>query len=374
MSRTLVVTNDFPPRQGGIENFVHALATRFPPGQLIVYTSATPGAAEYDARLPFQVVRDRSRVLLPTPRMTRRAVELARAHDCDRVWFGAAAPLGLMAPALRRAGVARLVATTHGHEVWWARVPGARWALRRIGAGVDVVTYLGEYTRSAIAPALGPAAARMARLVPGVDASVFRPDVDGTPVRERYGLADRPVILCVSRLVARKGQDTLIRALPLVREAVPEAVLLLVGKGPYEKTLRRLVARLGLADSVVFAGGQPHGALPPFYAAADVFAMPCRTRRLGLEVEALGIVYLEASAAGRPVVAGDSGGAPDAVRDGETGYVVDGRRVIEVADRLVELLTDPEKARVMGEKGRAWVQAEWSWDRSYEQLRALLAG
>lgn len=313
-------------------------------------------------------------MLLPTPRVTARAVELARLHGCDSVWFGAAAPLGLMAERLRReAGIRRAVATTHGHEVWWARTPGARALLRRIGDRTDALTYLGAATRAPIAAALGPAAARrMVRLAPGVDPEAFRVR-DGHPeIRERYGLGARPVILRAARLVPRKGQDTLIRALPAVRRAVPGAALLLTGDGPYARTLRRLAEDTGAAGHVIFAGGQPHAEMPGHYAAADVFAMPCRTRRRGLEVEGLGIVFLEAAAAGLPVLVGDSGGAPDAVRDGETGHVVDGRDVEAVADRLVGLLWDREAAAAMGEKGRAWVREAWGWGSAYATLEGLL--
>ncbi|WPO71066.1 glycosyltransferase family 4 protein [Streptomyces sp. KN37] len=371
--RTLVITNDFPPRQGGIETFVDTLTRRFPPGTAVVYTSAEPGDVAYDSTFPHPVVRDRARTLLPTRRTGERAVALARRYGCDRVWFGAAAPLGLLAGRLRReAGVRTVVATTHGHEVWWARTPGARTLLRRIGTGADCVTYLGPSTREPVRWAMDPDV-RFARLVPGVDAEEFGPGVDGRPVRERYGLTDgRPVVLCAARLVPRKGQDTLIEAWPMVRRAVAGATLLLVGAGPYEARLRRLAEEQGVLDGVVFAGGHPHHAMPPFYAAADAFAMPCRTRRGGLEVEGLGIVFLEAAAAGLPVVAGDSGGAPDAVRDGESGYVVDGRSPAAVADRLVRLLRDRGLARSMGDKGRAWVREEWDWGRSYEVLAGLL--
>ena len=225
----------------------------------------------------------------------------------------------------RAAGAQRIVATTHGHEVGWARLPVARQALRRIGDTCDVVTYLGEYTRRHIEGAFGRHA-RLEQLTPGVDVDTFRPDVDGSAVRARYGLADRPVIVCVSRLVPRKGQDTLIRALPLIRRQVRDAALLIVGRGPDEDRLRRLARETGVDRHVVLTGGVPAADLPQYYAAGDVFAMPCRTRRGGLDVEGLGIVYLEASATGLPVVAGNSGGAPEAVRPGETGYVVDGPR------------------------------------------------
>ncbi|AEN12666.1 MULTISPECIES: glycosyltransferase family 4 protein [unclassified Streptomyces] len=379
MPRTLVVTNDFPPRQGGIETFVHAMTSRFPADRVVVYTSSEPGAAAHDAALGYPVVRDRARTLLPTARVADRAAALARRYGCDSVWFGAAAPLALMAGRLRReAGIRRIVATTHGHEVWWARTPGTRALLRRIGERTDTVTYLGAATRAPVAAALGPdAARRMARLVPGVDSEVFRTPAPGGreapgSVRATHGLRGRPVILCAARLVPRKGQDTLIRALPLVRDAVPDAVLLLAGDGPYGRSLRRLARSTGCEDAVVLAGGRPHTAMPAYFAAADVFAMPCRTRRRGLEVEGLGIVFLEAAAAGLPVVAGDSGGAPDAVRDGESGHVVDGRDVGAVAARLVELLGDPACAAAMGEKGRAWVQEEWTWETTYGRLAALL--
>ena len=148
MTRTLVVTNDFPPRAGGIQAFVHSLAVRQPPGDVLVYAPAWKGAAEFDAAQPFEVVRHRTSLMLPTPDVARRARDLARSHHASAVWFGAAAPLGLLAPALRRAGIARAVASTHGHEVGWALLPGARQVLRHIGAGQDVVTYLGAYTYS----------------------------------------------------------------------------------------------------------------------------------------------------------------------------------------------------------------------------------
>ncbi|MFD4243549.1 glycosyltransferase family 4 protein [Streptomyces sp. NPDC058525] len=370
MGTTLIITNDFPPRQGGIETFVHAMATRVPDDDVVVYTSSEPGAAEFDATLPFPVIRDPARTLLPTRRATARALDLARRHGCDRVWFGAAAPLAAMAPALRRAGIRRIVATTHGHEIWWARVPGARRLLRRVGDSVDVVTYLGEYTRARIAPALGPRA-RMSRLVPGVDADVFRPDLTtGRTLRRRYGLEHRTVILCVARLVPRKGQDTLIRAMPQIRRTVPDAALLVVGRGPDERRLRRLADRHA-PGSVVFAGGLDHSETPACYAAADVFAMPCRTRRAGLEAEGLGIVFLEASATGLPVLAGDSGGAPDAVLDGQAGRVVDGRDVAGVAEALAELIISPGRA-AMGAAGRRWVEEEWSWEASSRHLTQLL--
>ena len=380
MEKTLIVTNDFPPRPGGIQAFLHSMAVRLDPSDVIVYASTwkrgregAEATAAFDAEQPFTVVRDRSTMLLPTPRVTRTAAELLRRHRCRSVWFGAAAPLGLMAPRLRRAGAERLVATTHGHEAGWAQLPGARTLLRRIGERTDTLTYLGEYTRSRIARALTPgAASRMVQLPPGVDEKTFHPDSGGDAVREGLGLSDRPVVVCVSRLVPRKGQDTLIRALPRVLAEVPDAVLLVVGGGPYRGELEKLAAELGVRESVRFTGAVPWEELPAHFGAGDVFAMPCRTRRGGLDVEGLGIVYLEASATGLPVVAGDSGGAPDAVLDGETGWVVPGGDAEETAGRLVTLLEDPELRRRMGARGRAWVEERWRWDLLAERLEELL--
>ncbi|MGW1190153.1 glycosyltransferase family 4 protein [Streptomyces sp. NPDC002559] len=380
MDKTLIVTNDFPPRPGGIQAFLHNMALRLDPGRIVVYASTWKRSPEghaataaFDAEQPFPVVRDSTTMLLPTPGATRQAVRLLREHGCTSVWFGAAAPLGLMAPALRRAGARRLVATTHGHEAGWAQLPASRQLLRRIGEGTDTITYLGEYTRSRIAPALTPGAAgRMVQLPPGVDEKTFHPGSGGDLVRARLGLADRPVVVCVSRLVPRKGQDTLILAMPKILAQVPDAVLLIVGGGPYADDLKRLAVRTGVDASVRFTGPVPWEELPAHYGAGDVFAMPCRTRRGGLDVEGLGIVFLEASATGLPVVAGDSGGAPDAVLDGETGWVVRGGSSEEAADRIVTLLHDPELRRRMGERGRAWVEEKWRWDLLAERLRALL--
>ncbi|WP_035805583.1 glycosyltransferase family 4 protein [Kitasatospora mediocidica] len=383
MRKTLIVTNDFPPRPGGIQAFVHNMAVRQPAGSIVVYASSWGPRSDahrreterFDAEQPFPVIRDRTTMMVPTPRVTRRAAEILRAEGCDAVWFGAAAPLGLMAPALRRAGAARLLGMTHGHEAAWAQLPASRQLLRRIGEGTDTLTYLGEYTRSRIARAVGPGpAARMVQLPPGVDEKTFHPDSGGAEVRARLGLTDRPVVVCVSRLVPRKGQDTLITAMPRILAVEPDTVLLIVGGGPYLADLRRLAEATGVADSVRFTGSVPWAELPAHYGAGDVFAMPCRTRRGGLDVEGLGIVYLEASATGLPVVAGDSGGAPDAVLEGRTGYVVPGGAPGAAAERIVRLLGDEGLRRELGAAGRRWVEEAWRWDLLAGRLGALLAG
>jgi phosphatidylinositol alpha-1,6-mannosyltransferase len=376
MSRTLVVTNDFPTRRGGIEGFVFALCGQLNPDEVVVYTAAMPGAAEFDAALEFEVVRDRSRMLLPTGRVVRRVQEVLCTRGCDRVLFGASAPLGLLAPALRRAGAEHCVALTHGHETWWATVPGTRSALRRIGDACDTLTYVSRWCAERIGRALSAdARSRMRRLAPGVDCQRFAPGCGGDEVRDRLGIApDDPVVVSVARMVARKGQDTLVRAWPSVLAKVPRAVLLLIGDGPNRRNVERLSDRRGVRDNVVFAGSVPWAETPAYFDAGDVFAMPSRTRRGGLEPEALGIVFLEAAACGLPVVVGDSGGSPDAVRHEETGLLVDAQNRSAVASALVRLLSDQHLAVRMGSAGRAWVSSEWTWHSSGTRLKSLLAG
>ena len=374
MPKVLLVTNDFPPRPGGIQSFLHGLVSRLPPDDVVVYTSRWRGWEEWDATQPFRVVREDTSVLLPTPAVSRRAQSLLREHGCNVAWFGAAAPLGLLADSLRKAGARRVVATTHGHEAGWAMLPGARQLLRRIASSVDVLTYLGDYTRTRLAGAVGAAnAAKLQRLTPGVDTELFRPGL-GAQVREDLGLSDRPVVVCVSRLMPRKGQDTLVRVLPSLQQEMGDVALLLVGGGPYRSRLESMVTEAGLQGSVRFTGSVPWESLPSFYGAGDVFAMPCRTRLGGADVEGLGIVYLEASACGLPVIAGDSGGAPDAVLPGETGYVLDGRSREDLTAQLSRLLPDRGRRERLGARGREWVQQQWSWDVAGWRLAGLLDG
>lgn len=375
MARTLLVTNDFPPRAGGIQNYLQELVDRLPADEIAVYAPAWPGAEAFDAARPYPVHRHPTSLMLPGPGVARRAAGLARRYGATTVWFGAAAPLAVLGPGLRRAaGVRRVVASTHGHEVGWSMLPAARQVLRRIGRDADALTVVSRYTRRRFAAAFGPDAA-LELLPPGVDTERFRPDPAArAALRRRHGLGDAPVVTCLSRLVARKGQDQLVRALPRVRARVPGARLLLVGGGPDATRLRTLAAAHGVAGHVVFAGAVPAAELPGYHAVGDVFALPCRTRGGGLDVEGLGIVLLEASAAGVPVVAGDSGGAPETVREGVTGHVVGGRDPDALVDALAGLLADPARARSTGAAGRAWMRRDWALSGRVERLRDLLSG
>jgi len=374
MPSILLVTNDFGPRAGGIETFVIGLLERMPSGEVVVYTSSQEGSADFDQRwkreFGVEVIRDRSSILLPTPRVIKNLRNILRARSITKVWFGAAAPLGLSARWLRKAGATHIVALTHGHEVWWSKVWPFSWAMSEIARSIDVATYLGEFTKEAIAPRFDDRN-KLRKIAPGIDTEHFKPS-DPSKLRRELGIDDRPTIISVGRLVHRKGQDRLVEAMSRIVKELPNALLVFVGEGPHRKVLDRLVKKYELQEHVRFIGRIHYADLPRYIALGDVFAMPSRSRLLGLEVEGLGIVYLEASACGLPVVGGSSGGAPDAVKDGITGFVVDGNNIDEIAERTTKLLRDHQLRKAMGQAGREWAVAEWRWQRWSSEFNETL--
>lgn len=371
--RTLVVTNDFPPTVGGIQSYVRDFLDTQHAERITVFASTqdSEAAAAYDATLGYEVIRWPRSVMLPTPTTAQAMAEIIKARDIDTVWFGAAAPLALMAPAARAAGADRIIASTHGHEVGWSMLPGARQVLRKIGDEADVITYISDYTLRRFRSAFGPRPCFI-HLPSGVDEQIFQPASaqERAATRACQGIPeDAPVISCISRLVPRKGQDKLIAALPEVLAQHPDAVLLIIGGGRIEEKLRRAAAPLG--DSVRFLGRLEHAEMVQVLAASDLFAMPARTRGKGLDVEGLGIVYLEAQACGVPVIAGTSGGAPETVT-AQTGVVVDGRDVAKLAAAITELLGDPERRAALGAAGRKHVEESWRWEFMGARLREIL--
>jgi phosphatidylinositol alpha-1,6-mannosyltransferase len=375
-SRILCITNDFGPRAGGIETFVIGLIERLPRSRVIVYTGAQENSEQYDRRwledYGVEVVRDKAKILLPTPGVAYCVKAIVREQKISTVFFGAAAPLGLLSRTLRKAGVTHIVALTHGHEVWWSKVWPFTLAMKFISLHVNHLAYLGEFTRSAIAKSVTKEAAQsMVKIAPGIDTDHFSP-INANQLREELGLTHKKVIVSVGRLVHRKGQDVLIEAMPAIIEEVPEAHILMIGEGPYRSYLENRVKALGLQGKVTFIGRVQYADLPRYICAGDLFVMPSRSRLAGLEVEGLGIVYLEASACGLPVIAGNSGGAPDAVLQGETGLVVDGTSKTDVAAAVVELLLDTGRSKAMGIAGRQWIIQEWRWEIWSSRFAQLL--
>ena len=371
------ITNDFGPRAGGIETFVMGLIERLPVGSVTVYTSQQGDTRAYDQnwfdKFGVRVIRDKSKVLLPTPRVFRAVRRVIISEEIESIFFGAAAPLAVMAGGLRKAGAKKLVALTHGHEVWWARIWPFNWAIGYIGRSVDHLTYLGDFTRAKISRALSQKSiSAMVKIAPGIDTAHFAPSASATQLRQSLGLTNKKVIVSVGRLVHRKGQDYLISALPEILRHHPDTHILMVGEGPYRKKLEALTVNLALKNSITFIGRIQYADLPSYICVGDLFAMPSRSRLAGLEVEGLGIVYLEASACGLPVIAGKSGGAPDAVLEGVTGVTVDGRNSSDIARAAIALLDDLDEARAMGARGREWVISNWHWETWAKEFGKLL--
>lgn len=356
----LVVTAHFPPMAGGVATFTEQFVRRLPSERVVVLAPDVPGAAAYDAAAPFPVYRYQ-RSLVGDLGLSRRVASLVSDHDLGFAWITAAAPLAAVAPALRKAGIARIVASSHGQELAWARLPVTRSAFAAAMRSIDVLTYLGDVTRGGLTKAIG-SRAELVHLPGGVDADIYRPEIGRALIRDRHRLGERPVVVSVSRLVTRKGHDRLIDAWQRVLRAVPDAALLVVGDGSARRRLERRAAKRGHEESVIFAGTVPPNELPAHLAAGDVFALPIRDRWGGLETEGLGLAVLEASAAGLPVVVGRSGGTPSAVLDGTTGHLVDGKDTDGIADAVIGLLTDRSRAVAMGAAGRDWVKRAWSWD------------
>ena len=368
MPSTLIITNDFPPWVGGIESFVSDICDLLD-YDVVVYTSGVPGAAASDRERPFPVIRD-GPLLLPTPRVATRAASLLRATGATRVIFGAAAPLGLLGPVLRRAGARRIVGLTHGHETWWARLPAVRQLLRRIGDSCDHLTTISSYTERHIASALTPSARRrLLRLAPPVDTERFRPP---------QAAAQRSAARCiaVARLIPQKGLCTLLRAWRIVLDRAARShltpELTIVGDGPQRGMLERTVEELELSKSTRIIGALSRTGVIAQLQQAGVFALPVRTRWAGLNPEGLGLAALEAAACGLPVIVGHSGGTPETVREADTGFLVPSGDHRLLAERLSLLLENPSLAQQMGSRGRHYVSAHFSMDSARARLREAL--
>jgi phosphatidyl-myo-inositol dimannoside synthase len=368
--RTLLVTNDYAPRVGGIQRTLEALVRCMPPDRVAVLCPNAEGGGVFDEAAPYAVYRQPERFLWPVPDMRRRLHEAVRSFGAEVVLFGAVYPLALLGPSLAETGTPYLAAA-HGFEYWLSIAPGTHALVRRAtsrAARVPVMcsAFIARVVRTAV-----PNEVPVSVMYPGADLEAFRPDLPYEDLTELHGVANRPLIVCVSRLVARKGQDVLIRAMPRIRRDVPDASLLIVGDGPDRDRLEGLAADAP-DGCVAFSGQVSEGDLPRYYRAGNVFAMPCRSRLGGLEVEGWGNVFLEAAACARPVVVGDSGGARESLVPGETGLLVNGSDVAEVAGAVGSLLADPQRAEAMGRAGRERVERAFGWSRAADQLAGWL--
>ena len=366
----LLVTNDFPPKVGGIQSYLWELWRRLPPGDVTVLTTRHEGAASFDRAQPFRVVRDRAPLLLPSPALVRRIDALAAEVGATLVVLDPALPLGLVGAALH----VRYAVVLHGAEVTVpGRLPGSRQLLRRVLKGAVHVIASGRYV-AAEADLVAGQALQTSVVPPGVDAERFHPLSEFQRVAARADLGlpvEGRLVVGLSRLVPRKGLDVLARAAPAVAAGRPDVVVAIGGTGRQGRRLARMAAA---GDRPVQLLGEiSRNALPLLFGAADLFAVPCRNRWGGLEQEGFGIVFLEAAAAGVPSVAGRSGGSTEAVADGETGLVVDRPAdPAAVAQVLGRLLDDAELRRRMGLAARRRAVTEFSYDILARQLQAAL--
>lgn len=359
--RVLLTTSQFAPELGGVPRLLWQFCIHCPPGVDVRVLSVRqqPPAfyTDFDAHVPFPIerVEPLPGIGLTSARFAAHLVAAVRRWRPDVVLCGVAYPTAVIAGAATRLTPAPYVVYTHSED---ATIPGQRkraalaWALGR-ASGVIAVS---QFARRELAH-LGVEPRRVTIVHPGVEQARF---ANPSPAPALEPLRDRWVLLTVARLVWRKGQDTVIRALPRIAERVPEAHYLVVGNGPDEDGLRALAADLGVTDRVTFAGRVSDEELPAYYHACDTFIMPTRPSEDGSEVEGFGIVYLEAGAAGKPVIGGRAGGVADAVLDGETGLLVDPLDVEAVAGAVLRLALDPAMARCMGQAGRARVRREYS--------------
>lgn len=371
MPTTLVITNDFPPGIGGIEAFIAQISELL--GDVVVLTGGGSDSlvSRYAADVPastdsangdYPIHRQRG-VLLPTSATAAAAVGLMDRYGANRIIYGAAAPLGLLAPRLARAGATHQLAISHGHETAWARLPGPRSTLHRIGEHVSAISYVSEFTRDRIAPALSPTAQRaMLRLAPPVDTERFQP----TPK------PDRPTVIAAGRMVGQKGFDTLLAAWEMLLRnwagLPPELVL--IGSGPQHAKLAATATRL--RGSVRLTGPVSHREMPDLLAAGHVFALPVRTRFAGLNPEGFGMVFAEAAACGLAVLAGASGGTADTMVNGESGFLLDPSDPALWARTMRTLLRDPGRTERMGQRGRAHVLANFAPTQTAAVLRQVL--
>lgn len=362
----LLVTNDFPPKIGGIQSLLWEWWRRLPPESFAVLTSPHPEAAAFDATQAFRIERIREFALLPHPVMVRRVNALAADFGADVVVLDPAVPLGIIGPSLDLPYDVVL----HGAEVTIpGRIPGSKAVLGHVLRNARHIIAAGSYPAAEGERAAG-GSLPITVVNPGVDTERFRPldDAQRLAARHRLGLnPEAELVVSVSRLVPRKGFDTLIRAAAALRPLRPNLQVAIAGSGRDSRRLESLAHRL--AAPVVFLGRVPHEELPSLYGCADVFAMLCRNRWAGLEQEGFGIVFLEAASCAVPQIAGISGGAGDAVVDQETGLMVDtSGGLSDVTAVLVRLLDDHELRAHMGATGRRRAESEFSYDVLARQL------
>ena len=372
--RTLFVTNDFPPRIGGAQSYYWGVIRTLDPTEVAILAPAHIDAAAFDATHPYTVVRASTSVLWSTRAMLHTVEQMAEREGAELIQLGHPLPAGMLGPQLRqRRGLPYVVFLGGAEGTLPGAVPGATNLLRHVLGKASMLLTVSEYTAGAARKQTGGR----------VPAEVLRPPLpvddfapasgdEAAALRDRMGI-DGPLVVCVGRLVPRKGQDKLIDALALLRRDFPHLHLALIGQGRLATALYDRAQKRGVGERVHLTGALTDAAMKDWLRAADLFASPCRSRWGGFEVEGFGIVFAEAALAGLPVIAGASGGAPESVIEGETGLVVDGDSAQQVAAALASILRrSSEQRRQMGAKGRALALSRHTPAIVGERYRELL--
>lgn len=380
----LLITRDFPPENGGIARWMSEMAKRYPPGALIISTGQMPGSLTSDSTFPNRI----DRVSFPATRLklapglllwSHRVMALVQNRQPGFAWCGNFRPAAYPAKwAQVRTGLPYGI-VLHGADLLTLQQRYRASRLKRLaarallGSAVVLVTN-SRWTQQLAAEVLRElgvacAVARL-RVIPlGTDPEVFRPGIDAAPVMRAYGLPPGRWLLTVARLVPHKGVDITIQALALLKGDFPDLQYAIVGTGAHGAVLQHMARACGVADAVWFVPEVSDTMLPAFYNMAEIYVG--MSRQTPRAVEGFGIAFLEASACGKPVVAGRSGGVPDAVRDEETGVLVDPESPVAVAGALRALLSTPQRGRALGAAGRRAVETFFHWDRVIADMRAL---
>ncbi len=391
---SLLLATGFPPQIGGIQTILHEICAHLPPTEIEVLAPHTPGDDKFDLSCEFAIHRqdfdrrggvaqtlDRglgvlvSPLLTQLPRFFSASRPLLQTRSIDLVQCGhiSVAAVGY---ALKFIYGLPYVVYTYAQEIMDARIPKTRAANLLLGRSflrhADAVFTISEFTRGEVLK-WGVPDEKVVKMPLGPAPAVAASDSDIQALRKQFELSNKRVILTVGRLVERKGQDMMIHAMPHILTKVPNAVYLIVGTGPMEHTLKQEVHDRGLERSVIFVGDVPHDEISPYYALADVFAMPSRAVLEKGDVEGFGLVFLEANAYSKPCIGGRSGGVPDAVLDRKTGLLVDPWDPMDIARATIRLLEDRDLATRLGENGRRRIEKEMNWTRAAQVIRDTIS-
>ena len=382
--RTLVLSQHILPNRGGTITWLYESYRRFAPEEVVVVVDGDKGSSsEVDGSVPFKVKR--VPMLMtdwdPTQPVSlwrylllfRYVKKIQRFHQATQLHCMKVLPEGLVAWTLWRITGVPYLLYAHGEEIQM-RLTSRKlaWLIPILYRGATSIIANSHHTKQLLV-GIGVSSDRIHVIHPGVDVSAFHADERAIlAIRQRHSLANAFVLLTVGRLQRRKGQDMVIRALPFIKQQIPNVAYLIVGNGDEEKYLRELAATVGVSDNVIFVGSIPDHDRAAYYATCDVFVMP--NRQIDADIEGFGIVFLEAGAAGKPVIAGLSGGTADAIHDGITGLRVDGEKLEAIVEAVVALAKNITAAQVMGERGRQRVEADFSWDSVVERTRQIAEG